>query len=294
MENTLPIPLCPSCGHDRPDRFCPACGEERVVPDELSVRRMIAAALKESPLDSRIVRTLIALFRRPGHLTAEYIRGRREPYVRPFRMYLLISIVFFFVIPYTGLLRYTIEVYEHLSFVDHLPKRMIDAELQRTGETRESYTARFNETLAGQRKVMMLFMVPIFALGLIPIFRRRRFGEHLVFSTHYFAALLLYLGIIMQLFFKLGFVTLREMAAFAPEVARGTANLLESETTLLVFIMVPSAIYLGIAARRAYGVSVRHATAGAMFLSFWFIVSIAYFYRTPLFFTTFYSLRWFN
>ena len=48
---------------------------------------------------------------------------------------------------------------------------------------------------SGQQEWQRAALVPMFALGMVPLFRRRRFGEHLVFATHYFAALLLFLGV---------------------------------------------------------------------------------------------------
>lgn len=294
MEITQAQSICPSCGHERPERFCPACGEERLHPDELSIRGFVAAAVQESPLEGKLVRTLVELFRRPGLLTAEYFAGRRLPYVRPFRVYLFISIVFFLLVPRTGLFRYTLGEYEMLPFIGDTPGRMVEAELARTGEALEAYEKRFNETLSGQRKTMMVFLVPMFAIGVIPFFRRRRFGEHLVFSTHYFAVLLLYLGVIIQVFYFLVFGALRALVDVAPGFAKPAADMLETENALVIMIIVPAIVYLTIAARRAYGVSRRHAILAAVFLSCWQIVLIVYFYRAPLFFTTFYSLRWFD
>jgi hypothetical protein len=294
MKNTLTLSTCPSCGHERPERFCPACGEERVQQDELSVRRMIVAALRESPFEGRVIRTLATLLRHPGQVTADYFAGRREPYVRPLRMYLLISILFFFIVPHTGLFRYSLDSYETLPFLGDTPNQMVEAELQRTGEARAAYAKRFDETLTDHKKTMMVFLVPMFALGLIPLFGRRPFGEHLVFATHYFAVLLLHLGIFIQIFFKLVFYSLRALVSIAPGFARAAAGILETETTLIFFIMVPAIVYLTLAARRAYGVSWKRATAGAFVLSYWQIILISYFYRGPLFFTTFYSLKYFD
>jgi hypothetical protein len=45
--------------------------------------------------DSRIWRTLVPLAFRPGLLTQDFLRGRRARYTPPFRMYLVLSLVFF-------------------------------------------------------------------------------------------------------------------------------------------------------------------------------------------------------
>jgi hypothetical protein len=46
-------------------------------------------------LDSRVWRTVRLLVRKPGELTREFIAGRHQQYIPPFRLYLAISILFF-------------------------------------------------------------------------------------------------------------------------------------------------------------------------------------------------------
>jgi hypothetical protein len=48
-------------------------------------------------LDSRLWRTLVPLVIRPGRLTHDYLQGRRARYMPPFRMYLVLSLLFFLV-----------------------------------------------------------------------------------------------------------------------------------------------------------------------------------------------------
>jgi hypothetical protein len=46
-------------------------------------------------LDSRVWRTVRLLVLRPGELTREFIAGRHQQYIPPFRLYLAVSILFF-------------------------------------------------------------------------------------------------------------------------------------------------------------------------------------------------------
>src|SRR6202020_2190207 len=45
--------------------------------------------------DSRLWRTLTTLWFKPGKLTQEFVAGRRVAYLPPFRLYLILSIIFF-------------------------------------------------------------------------------------------------------------------------------------------------------------------------------------------------------
>ena len=46
-------------------------------------------------LDGRMWRTLAALLFRPGFLTREYFAGRRRRYIRPARLFLVLSLALF-------------------------------------------------------------------------------------------------------------------------------------------------------------------------------------------------------
>ena len=72
-----PAPVCRNCGAALEDRYCHRCGQDaRELPQALVplAGRMLAGALD---LDSRPVSTFLALFLRPGRLTAAYVAGNR-------------------------------------------------------------------------------------------------------------------------------------------------------------------------------------------------------------------------
>jgi hypothetical protein len=70
----------------------------------VSMRAMILDLLDdELVLNRRLPRTLFALFFRPGHLTAEHVNGRIVRYVRPFKLYLISSVIFFLLLSFFSL-----------------------------------------------------------------------------------------------------------------------------------------------------------------------------------------------
>ncbi|HLJ47985.1 MAG TPA: DUF3667 domain-containing protein [Bryobacteraceae bacterium] len=83
---------CVSCGADLHGGFCSACGEPAVHEGDLSLRHLTHEFLHEfTHLDGKIWRTLFALLFQPGRLTKEYWSGRRGRWIRPLRLYLVIS-----------------------------------------------------------------------------------------------------------------------------------------------------------------------------------------------------------
>lgn len=61
-----------------------------------SLRELAGEGLTELlDVDGRLLRTLRALLLHPGRLTTEYLAGRRTRYVRPVRLYLTLSVLYF-------------------------------------------------------------------------------------------------------------------------------------------------------------------------------------------------------
>ena len=86
---------CPNCGHAVAAAFCPACGQETNLRLPTLREFLREAAGRYVALDGRFWRTVVALASRPGWLTREYFAGRRRRYIRPARLYLLSTLLFF-------------------------------------------------------------------------------------------------------------------------------------------------------------------------------------------------------
>lgn len=88
------MPICRNCGHEAGPRFCGFCGQE-LDAHRRPFARLVADWLSEwFALDGQLPRTLAALLR-PGRLTRLYLDGRQAPYLRPFRLYAIASILLF-------------------------------------------------------------------------------------------------------------------------------------------------------------------------------------------------------
>ncbi len=89
---------CPNCGNPLVGAYCAACGQKN-QPLQQPLHRFIQQAFTEYVgLDGRLWRTLGYLLFRPGRLTVEYLEGRRTRFLRPLRIYLTATILFFFLL----------------------------------------------------------------------------------------------------------------------------------------------------------------------------------------------------
>src|SRR5256714_12951634 len=95
-----PPPYCENCGAPMAGPFCAQCGQA-AVDYRRSFRHIIVDVLDSFlSWDSKFFATIGWLIARPWHLTNQFLAGRRVRYVHPLRLYLLVSILFFFVVNY--------------------------------------------------------------------------------------------------------------------------------------------------------------------------------------------------
>jgi len=93
---------CANCGSDLHGAYCSVCGQ-RARHHSHSVLGLISEAAEVlTHADSSLWRTLRPLLFQPGMLTQKYLQGRRVSYLSPFRLYILLSVIFFMVFAFTG------------------------------------------------------------------------------------------------------------------------------------------------------------------------------------------------
>lgn len=88
---------CKNCHAVLLGRFCVDCSQaaDVHVPTTMELAHELLEGITHS--DSRLWRTLTTLWFKPGKLTEEFVAGRRVAYLPPFRLYLIVSIVFFLI-----------------------------------------------------------------------------------------------------------------------------------------------------------------------------------------------------
>lgn len=87
--------ICLNCGAVTPERYCPVCGQENIAPRQ-TVGHLISHFFSDiTHFDGKFFITVKDLFRKPGFLSGEYMKGRRASYLDPVRMYIFTSAFFF-------------------------------------------------------------------------------------------------------------------------------------------------------------------------------------------------------
>lgn len=183
VEHLPVVTHCLNCGVEVVGNFCHVCGQQA---SEMKVR--IIPLLRELTgdwlgFDSVFWKTLNALVRWPGVLTQAFNSGQRVRYLAPTRLYLLVSIVFFFI--YVN--------FDPISPDQIFAQDEIQAELRESGTSYDLFRDRWDDTMRNTLVFCMFIVIPLLALGLklFYIGTKRYLVEHLVFSLHFVAFFLL-------------------------------------------------------------------------------------------------------
>jgi len=90
---------CLNCGRtlDKVYNYCPNCGQGN-HDDNVSIGVLMGEFFSTYfAIDSRFGKSVKPFFIKPGYLTNRYLSGKRVSYANPIRLYLIISIFYFFV-----------------------------------------------------------------------------------------------------------------------------------------------------------------------------------------------------
>jgi len=88
--------ICLNCEEPLQGKYCSSCGQEN-IPENVHLKTVFSDVIDDYfTIDSKIITSLVPLLFRPGFLSLEYFAGRRVRYVKPFRIYILSSLLFFF------------------------------------------------------------------------------------------------------------------------------------------------------------------------------------------------------
>jgi len=206
---------CKNCEQTLPGdaAYCSACGQSlrRITRPWLEASKEVAEELFD--VDGRMLRSFRYLLSRPGFLSHEYINGHRVAYTSPVRMYLVVSLLFFLVLPLI------------------LPER--------TDFTNEDHN--FSADLYSKA---MFLLLPVFSLLLKLFYRRSYYLAHLVFTAYLFSAMFIGFAALMSIetaadrylmVFALQFVIFMAMGYYVVAALRKTYGESWAKSTLKFF-----------------------------------------------------------
>jgi hypothetical protein len=284
-EGAPQVESCVSCGSPAGTRYCPHCGERRALDREYSLAHFAREGAEAfTNTEGKLLRTLWTLLKRPGELTAAYMRGERVGYMRPLQLFLLVNVAYFALTTWTGARVFDTPLRIHMSATAHkeIATRLVRARIAARGITADQYQATFDSVSRTHAKSLIIVMVPAFGVfvAVIAATRRRYALQHLVFSLHAFSALMIILvtvGAAVEFPFSAWVRWRGEMPSWQVFDQIATSA-----------ILVTFGTYVALALRRVYEDGRAGAVAKAAILCVALGV-VLFAYRFVLFFTTFWA-----
>lgn len=246
---------CRNCSQPIGPKFCGHCGQE------VEARRGPLFALLRDllddwfSLDGRLLRTLIELMH-PGRLTERYLAGQRVAHLRPFRLYLLASVLLFssaLSLRAPDASEVNLYVAGHLATEGPAIQGRPNLTLFQPNSAINQWIAKrqalniedlrrlppqevLDGLFAGLRRVLptaLVLFVPFLALGLKVLYLRKKilYVDHLIFALHFQSVFFLGLAVTWLLCRPLGLSINLSVLMYA------------LATLLILFVYMPLALH---------------------------------------------------
>jgi len=190
--------LCPTCHKAVSSAFCPDCGERQLDFHALTMRGLAEQLFQSlTSVDSKLIRSVLALVARPGALTVAFLEGRRKPYLGPVPLFLMANVLFFAA---ESLFRSSVFATPLAMHLEKEPWSFIAPtwvanRLAALHTTLDAFTPAFDQAVALHARSWIIVMALSFAPLPLLVYRQRRMpiAAHAVFALHLYSFLMLLL-----------------------------------------------------------------------------------------------------
>lgn len=185
---------CVSCGAVLQGKFCSACGEKKINSSDFKLSHLLEQGIDVfTHLDSKLFKSVKALLFHPGLLTAEFIRGVRKPYMKPFQVFFLINIFFFFFLGSYDIFHipakwFFIE-FNYGNGIRQIAERIATEKNLDIIALGQLYDAK----VVNSSKLFVILLVPVIALFSWPYGGKQhpQYGKHVIFALYFLSFLML-------------------------------------------------------------------------------------------------------
>lgn len=171
---------CKSCGNVFTGYFCNQCGEKVVMPEERSLARILSGMMVAiTNVDSKAIRSLGIVIRKPGFLSAEISEGRTVKYVRPMALFFVLNLIYFF-FPLIQLFNATWKTQLGTVYGGWVLRlslhKMLEMDLPR-----QAFELMYNDQTVSFAKMLVIVFAVLASLPLNALYKssKKFFGDHL-------------------------------------------------------------------------------------------------------------------
>jgi Protein of unknown function (DUF3667) len=180
MSNHPPIlHTCKSCGNTFTGNYCNECGEKILRPADSSFKAFISNILIAITFaDSKMIKTLWLVLKKPGFLSKEFTEGRRVNYLKPISLFFVLNLIYFF-FPVVQLFSASLNT-QLLSPLRTIYQGLIAHKIINLGMNLESFSLIYNLKSTSFAKLMVMVFVVLGSLPLNLLYwkKNRFFSDH--------------------------------------------------------------------------------------------------------------------
>ncbi|HEX8210442.1 MAG TPA: DUF3667 domain-containing protein [Longimicrobium sp.] len=165
--------VCANCEAALAGEFCARCGQ-RAWQGRFTLRAVFSQQVTEAlDLNRGLLFTFVELFRRPGHMVREYVRGHTVGYANPVKYFLIMGALTTFVYVKTGL-------------AGQMADEMAQGMTTSTNGRLSPRAGALMEMISSYFTLLLAFTLPTAAAATRWVFRRAgyNYAEHLIFNTY--------------------------------------------------------------------------------------------------------------
>jgi Protein of unknown function (DUF3667) len=194
---------CPNCGAAAHGRYCAQCGEKFLSEADFNFQHFLFHHIPHEVMhwDGKLARTLRELVFTPGEMAAQYVRGRRQPYLNPLRLYLVVFVLQAF-LSGIGLPELSwSEKVQRFDATGLVTRFVVWRSNHGGGDLAQGFqTPAYTHWLEEAGTLLIVFLVALVQLAVLRAYRRR-YLEHLTLALNVvtFSMLVLTVGDIVTL-----------------------------------------------------------------------------------------------
>lgn len=175
---------CKSCGQSFTGNYCNHCGEKVLLPEDRSFKTFINSILIASTLaNSKFLRTLGYVVRKPGFISNEFAEGKRVRYMAPISLFFVLNLVYF-LFPLIQLFSASLNT-QLLAPYGSFLEVSITNKIVNEGLNLESFSVLYNQKTVGLAKLLVMVFVVLSSIPLHFLYRKKNrfFTDHVGYSV---------------------------------------------------------------------------------------------------------------
>jgi hypothetical protein len=172
--------ICKNCGNHFTGFYCNLCGQKIILPQDRSFRKFLGSIFRAFTLaDSKFLRTLWLIIRKPGFLSREFAEGRRVNYLTPLSVFFVLNLVYFLfplIQLFNASLRTQVNSFHGRAAIQAVAEKMHKLQIHDVN----SFALIYDQKTTGFAKMLVVVFAVLASLPLNFIYRSRQryFTDH--------------------------------------------------------------------------------------------------------------------